>query len=214
MNRKKDEVKELLANAYLLTEKECKKPFDQMSPDEAIALFEKTIEEYPEFDEFVQQAKEGLSLLQDTYLQKKIAFLEQRATVLPEEKKQIAAMKITPQLLKKDPASDKMKSWKSIEETLFQKWSTFHSNKSLEDFYKEQRINAIKVKGIVRRFNQNVKNKPGDYVLEGKNAPVGYLYSTMVNLEKYKDKQVTLYVSPRSNHHFAFPAYFVIEKAK
>lgn len=226
MNRKKEEVKELLNKAYLYTEQECKKPFNQMMPEKATSLFEKIIEEYSEFESFVQQAKEGLSLLQDSYLQKKIAFLEQKANV--EENKQtlvkqtlVASKEITPELVNKTPQpinnappSQRMDLWKSTETALFQKWSTFHPKKTMDDFYKEQKINSISVTGVVRRYDHKVKNKPGDFILEGARAPVGYLYSTMVNLEKYEGQKVSLLVSPRSNHHFAFPAYFVIESAE
>lgn len=207
MHRKKSEVKQLLNDAYLMVEKECKKPFDQMHSNKAIALFEKVIEEYAEFEEFATQAKEGLALLKDNYLQKKVAFLEKKATIVNNFK-----VEETPKpFIKKDPPSVKMDSWQSVEKSLFQKWTTFHPNKSLDDFYAEQKLGAIQLTGIVRSFDHNIKNKPGNYVLEGSDSPVGYLYSTMVDLEKYAGKKITVNVSPRSNHHFAFPAYFVIE---
>jgi hypothetical protein len=210
MNRKKSEVKDLLNTAYLMVEKECKKPFDQMHSEKAISLFEKIIEEYAEFDEFVVQAKEGLTLLKDNYLQKKIAFLEKKAAIPG-----VAEVVETPKpFIKKDTPSPKMESWKDVETSLFQKWTAFHPNKSMDDFYAEQKIGAIKLTGIVRRFNHDIKNKPGNYVLEGTDSPIGYLYSTMVDLEKYADKKITVNVSPRSNHHFAFPAYFVIESTQ
>lgn len=211
MNKKKEEVKDLLSTAYLLTEKECKKPFDQMNASEATALFEKVIEEYAEFDDFVVQAKEGLTLLKDSYLQKKIAFLEQKANIIGS--KPLVEKKSEP-FIKKDVLSTNMTPWKSIEVSLFQKWSTFHPNKTMDDFYAEQKINSITLSGIVRRFDHKIKNKPGNFILEGADSPVGYLYSTMVDLDKYVDQKISVHVSPRSNHYFAFPAYFVIETVK
>lgn len=211
MNKKKEEVKDLLNTAYLLTEKECKKSFDQMSSEEATSLFEKIIEEYAEFDEFVLQAKEGLTLLKDSYLQKKIAFLEQKANITSSLPKKIEQ---SVPFLKKDTLSIKMTPWNSVETSLFQKWSTFHPNKTIDEFYSEQKVNSIKLTGVVRRFDHKIKNKPGNFILEGKDSPIGYLYSTMVDLDKYVDKEVSIHVSPRSNHYFAFPAYFVIETIK
>jgi uncharacterized protein YgiM (DUF1202 family) len=211
MQKKTEEVKELLSKAYLYTEQQCKKPFNKMNPDKAIVLFEKIIENYSEFEEYVQQAKEGLSLLQDSYLQKKIAFLETKANITTAEKKELASTQIPSTLSSKQTLSTKMEQWKPIEQSLFQKWSSFHPNKTMNDFYKEQKINSIAIQGTVQKFQQDIHHKPGDYILVGNNTPIGYLYSTMIDLEKLEGKKVTLHVSPRSNHHFAFPAYFVLE---
>jgi hypothetical protein len=41
--------------------------------------------------------------------------------------------------------------------------------------------------------------------------PIAYLYSTQVDLQGKVGQAVTLQAAPRPNHHFAFPAYFVLE---
>ena len=52
--------------------------------------------------------------------------------------------------------------------------------------------------------------KPGDFVLRDGDLPIGYLYSTQVNLDSLVGKRATLIVTPRPNNNFAFPAYYVL----
>ena len=239
MSKQKEEAEKLLNSAYFLTQAECKKPFNEMSPDKAISQFETIIKGYADFSEYVQQAKEGLALLQDNYLQKKIAFLELKANISDVEKEKIfsnlavdvekekseeepqknnlshdprAPIKIEPNLWgkKNSELSEKMKMWMQIEESLFAAWSVFHPGKKANDFYKEQQANAITLKGKVSPYLQKVKNIPGNYLLKNeKNCPIAFLYSTEIDLEKHLEENITLFVSPRPNNNFAFPAYFV-----
>jgi hypothetical protein len=55
-----------------------------------------------------------------------------------------------------------------------------------------------------------VKNKPGDFILRNKDIPVGYVYSTIVNLQSLVGKNVRLIAAPRPNNNFAFKAYYVL----
>ena len=219
MKERKEEVSKLLNSAFFITQAECKKPFNEMDPKKAISQFEAIIKGYSDFPEFVQQAKEGLSLLQDNYLQKKIVFLETKANIAPEEKEEIfkdvssyksKEEKKSYSYFSNQNISSNMKNWLPLEEELYNKWTTFHPNRSPEDFYNEQKANCIKLSGTVFAYDQNVKNKPGDYLLKNDNIPQGYLYSTHVDLSKYVGKKVSLILSPRPNNNFAFPAYYVI----
>ena len=83
------------------------------------------------------------------------------------------------------------------------------SAEDADDFYDEQKANAITIKGIIQSYNQAIKNKPGNFLLKGENIPLAYLYSISIDLTKYIGKEVSITVSPRSNNNFAFPAYFV-----
>lgn len=218
MKERKEEVSKLLNSAFFITQTECKKPFNEMDPKKAISQFDAIIKGYSDFPEFVQQAKEGLALLQDNYLQKKIVFLENKANIAEEEKEEI--FKDVSSFKPQDKKSSSyffsqnipspMKSWLPFEEALYNNWTTFHPNKSPEDFYSEQKANAVKLSGEVFSYNQNVKNKPGDYILKNDNIPQGFLYSTQIDLSKYVGKKISLLASPRPNNNFAFPAYFVI----
>lgn len=228
MQVRKEEVSKLLNSAFFITQAECKKPFDEMDTKKASTQFDAIIQGYSDFPEYVQQAKEGLALLQDNYLQKKIVFLENKANMVPEEKeelfKEVASLKATQvnqeikkstigpsvELLFKDNnLAENQKSWVSSEKELYSNWATFHPDKSIDDFYSEQKANAFTITGTIENFSQEIKNKPGDYILKGDNIPLAYLYSLNVDLSKYIGQQVNLIVSPRPNNNFAFPAYFV-----
>jgi len=56
--------------------------------------------------------------------------------------------------------------------------------------------------------------KPGNFIVRDRDMPKAYLYSTMVDLQNYVGKYVTLTLVKRPNNNFAFPAYFVFEVEK
>ena len=225
---RREEVSKIINSAFFLTQAECKKPFNEMEPQKAISQFEAVVKGYTDFPEYVQQAKEGLALLQDNYLQKKIVYLETKANMAPEEKeelfKEVASLKSNQEQRKSQKSlnnlsakalfNDKslptnMKIWIASEKNLFSTWSTFHPDKSIDDFYNEQKANAITITGVIENYNQPIQNKPGDFLLKGENIPLAYLYSINVDLSKYIGKKITIIASPRPNNNFAFPAYFV-----
>lgn len=212
---RKTEVEKLLNSAYFITQAECKKPFDEMYPDEAIEKFDEIIKHYPDFATHVNQAKEGLALLQDNFLQKKIAYLEAKANISQIENDEIYRAMANINLPKSgkkysnQQITAKAKFWNSVENSLFSTWTTFHPEKRIKDFYKEQEINSTTLIGVLESYTQSIKNKPGDFLVKGDNISAAYLYSTKVNLDDYVGKKVRLKVSPRPNNNFAFPAYFV-----
>jgi hypothetical protein len=226
MERRKAQVEELLTSAYLNAEAECKKSYEEMAPQQAIEQFQTILRNFADFPEANAHAKEGLSLLKETYLNKKIAFLESTADLSPTAKEELIAQHKSEntELLprhsakldssiwsKRAPKGEgDLSFWNTIEESLYLSWTAFHSGKTLNDYYAEQKANASVLTGTVERYTYDVRNKPGDYILRGpEDAPIAYLYSTQVDLEKYAGKSVTLLAVPRPNNHFAFPAYFV-----
>lgn len=106
--------------------------------------------------------------------------------------------------------TDKMLLWDPVERSYYHKWSIENGQKTLDDFYLEEKLNTVSLSGIVEPFSRQLKNKPGDYLLKQDNKTVAYLYSTKVNLQEKVGSQVTLQLSPRPNNHFAFPAYHVM----
>ncbi|MFA5249877.1 MAG: SH3 domain-containing protein [Parachlamydiales bacterium] len=108
-------------------------------------------------------------------------------------------------------ASVKMKEWLPAEYELFTSWTTFHPEKSIDDFYNEQMASALEIQGVLEKFPEEINNKPGDYLVKGESLPQAYLYSTRIDLSAYVGQKVTLKVTPRPNNNFAFPAYFVFE---
>lgn len=77
--RRREEVNQLLSNTYQISQTEMQKTFPEIFLDGIYKNYHKVINEYPEFTEQVGRAKELLVMLQDTYLHKKIAYLESKA---------------------------------------------------------------------------------------------------------------------------------------
>lgn len=106
-----------------------------------------------------------------------------------------------------------MAAWIPVEERLLENWSRQHpSSSTSQDFYEEQKKEAFIIQGVIDPYQRVVKNKPGDFMLLNTTSklPICFLYSTSVNLQEYVGREVSILVSPRPNHHFAFPAYFVL----
>jgi hypothetical protein len=76
--RRKNEADDLLNNAYTLSQSELRKPFNQINLEGIYQQFNKIIKDYPDFPEQVAKAKEAMDIVQKTYLQKQIAFLESK----------------------------------------------------------------------------------------------------------------------------------------
>lgn len=223
MEKKKAQVEELLTSSFLNAETECKKNFEEMAPQHVIEMFQSIMRNFADFPDAVNQAKEGLALLKETYLNKKIAYLESKAQLSPTIKEELLAkhkaenadlftdVGADPSLWnKRTPKHEALSFWDTLEESLYLSWTAFHSGKNLDDYYSEQKANASVLSGTIERYTFDVKNKPGDYLLRGaEDAPIAYLYSTQVDLEKYLGKTVMILASPRPNNHFAFPAYYV-----
>jgi len=224
MEKRKKLVDDLLNTAFLSAEAECKKAYEDMSPQPIIEQFQTIVKTYSDFSDATQQAKEALALLKDTYLQKKIAYLESKAQLSPTVKDELLARhkaesqelfnNATPSKelfskrnMKKE-CTDKMRFWDTTEESLYLSWTAFHTGRKMDDFYAEQKANAVVLTGMIKQYDHPVKNRPGDYVLQGSDSPLAYLYSTAVDLDKYEGKEVSILVSPRPNNHF--PAYFVL----
>ncbi len=106
--------------------------------------------------------------------------------------------------------TDRMKLWEPLEENSYLSWATAHDDRSIDEFYEEQKQNSAVITGIIETYTAPIKRKPGDFILRDKDLPVAYLYSTHVNLADLVGKKVTLLASPRNNNNFAFPAYYVL----
>lgn len=228
-----------LSSAFSFAKSEIQKPFEQIDLDQVNHKFEQIVSDYADLKEIVEQTREAGSVIQDIYLQKKIAFLESKAdrkpvtfqihsdhldrlaklgielhpssTVSVEESVQAEATSEEHLSTQADDAlTDKMRAWLPLEESFYHLWVAVKGEKNIEEFYKEEKQNATVLSGIVEPYTRPVKNRPGDFILKCDNLPVAFLYSTRVNLEKMVGKKVTVVCLSRPNHHFAFPAYFVL----
>lgn len=80
LEQRRREVNDLLHSTYLQSQAEMQKNYPDINLDKAIFGYHTIIKQYTDFSDQVARAKELLSELQDAYLQKKIAFLERKAS--------------------------------------------------------------------------------------------------------------------------------------
>lgn len=227
MEQRKIQAQTTLDAAFAAADLECKKNYEEMSPHLVVEQFQHLIRSYPDFPEVTAQAKEGLALLKETYLNKKIEYLEAKAQLTPTVKEELlnrhreesrelfaeTSPRIDPNLFTKKGMKRSVNGnqfWETIEESLYLSWTAFHSGRSADEFYAEQKANSSLLKGFVVPYDHPVKNRPGDYLLKSEEGPIAYLYSTSIDLSTLVGKEVTLLGSPRPNNHFAFPAYYVL----
>lgn len=200
------QVEELLDTASLLAKAEMRKQFSDINLDKASHNFQSVISNFSDFPEFVEQAKNELSSLQEEYMQKKIAYLEAKAATV-EEASTSAAAEVAVEL----SPTEKMKMWEPLEDSLYLTWTRVNEEKAMQDYYDEQKANAVVLTGFIEPYTTPVKSKPGDFVIKDGDLPVAYVYSTQVNLQDFVGKKVAVIASARPNNNFAFPAYFVHE---
>lgn len=216
ITKKRNDVNSLLESTYTNGQQEMSKPYPDIKLDNIIKNYNRIIEQQAEFPDQAARAKELLKVLQENYLQKKIAYLEAKA----ETKTETYIIQTIPQAgsneqfaLSKPVTTAKMAAWNDVEDALYRSWEKGRPGETLDRFYEDQLLEAKELKGVVEVYTKPVKNKPGDYVLVNKmtNGIIAYLYSNKVNLADKVDQEVTVKVSARPNNNFAFPAYFVIE---
>lgn len=239
IEKKRTEAVHRLSAAALFAQAEIQKPFEQIDLDHITTKFEQISQEYHDLPLIVEQAQETTTLMQEIYVQKKIAFLEGKANCRPisseldsEHLAKLAKLadntsSAHTQYVSDIAASasrtmglastlggaeitDKMLIWQPLEESIYHLWAAANGERSLDEFYSEEEQAAMILTGIVEPYSRPVKNRPGDFLLKNNNMPVAFLYSTRVNLEKLVGQKITILAAPRPNHNFAFPAYFVI----
>lgn len=234
---KKEEGLKLLNNMQTLSQAEMSKPWNQINLDSIYENLNKMISDYSDFPEIQSKSKELLTMLQESYFQKKMDYLEslsKNADLIKAHNNElvnkVAAQEaqineLQQSNMEEAPSSsssstttdslnpaDKMNFWIPVENQIYETWAETHENQPISAFYDEQFQKSSTLKGIIQHYNRSVRNKPGDYVLLNPTTriPVAYLYSTQINLHDYANKPVTIRVAPRNNNNFAYPAYFVL----
>jgi len=240
MEQRHREATHILSSAFLFAQSQIQRPFEQIDLDAINMKFEGLSKEYTDLPDIAERAEEANSVIQDIYVQKKIAFLESKSQrtavnveIDPSHLDRLAKLGIEIQpvheekdvteiadaashtmglasTLADEEITDKMLVWQPLEESLFHLWAAANGEQNMETFYGEEEHNATILSGIVEPYNRPVKNRPGDYLLRSENLPVAFLYSTRVNLQHLVGKRVTVMASPRPNNNFAFPAYYVL----
>ncbi len=206
-DRRAATAEQLIDASFLLSKAELRRPFEEIDFDRVTRGYITVISDYSEFPDLVEQAKESLATFQEAYLQKRITYLESQ----PVEQPIAASSKQFSESLESTLSiTDKMKLWVPIEEEINLRWSNIKDNKPDRDYYEEQKLAAVEITGIVEPYIAPAKSKPGDFILRNKDVPVGYIYSTSVNLQSLIGQNVKLIAAPRPNNNFAFPAYYVL----
>ncbi|MGE3954883.1 MAG: SH3 domain-containing protein [Parachlamydiales bacterium] len=89
--RRAGEVARHLNSAYIISLSELRKGFGEIHMDRVTQAFEKVIEDYADFPSYVERAQRVLAMAQDLYVQKKLAFLEEKTQLYPSDQGQLAA---------------------------------------------------------------------------------------------------------------------------
>ncbi len=224
-DKRKNSVEQLLESASLLSKSEMRKGFEEIDFAKLSRAYNVIIQDYSDFTEAAEQAKAALTALNENYTQKKIAYLEAKAYNASQGsgKMAMATLEESPSLVQEevdslllstgpsDKVTDKMRIWEPLEEAIYLTWAQQNEDRSMQDFYDDERLDAIALSGILEPYTAAVKNKPGDFLLKMGDLPVAYLYSTQVNLQAYVGKKINLIATARPNNNFAFNAYFVHE---
>lgn len=202
---KRDAAEQMLETAAFLASSEMKKSFPEVDLEKLTQTYQAVVADFPEFSDLTEKAKEALTHLQESYIDKRIAYLDGKQS--DEDVSNISVKTIAAAL---QSVTDKMKLWDPIEEALYLSWSSINDNRNMEEYYAEQKMAAVPITGILEPYLAPVKCKPGNFIVRDKDLPVAYVYSTQVNLDQLVGKQVTLMGAPRPNNNFAFPAFYVI----
>ncbi len=206
LDKRRNGAEQLLDAATLLTQVEMKKSYPQMEIDQIKQKYQAVMNDFNEFPDLVDKAKDAFNVLQEEYTQRKISFLEDKAEgKVPGDIEK--AVSFTEFALN---PTDRMKMWEPVEESIYLGWASRNEDRSIDEFYTDQKQNAVRITGFVEPYTAPVKNKPADHIVKNGDLPMAYVYSTQINLQEYAGKKVTLLVTPRSNNNFAFPAYFVL----
>jgi len=229
-----------IEKASLKGNAELEKPFDLINFKEIESDFSMLAEVCNSFPDYQESVDTAFDAIRESYIQKKVAFLEdvnvQSSVAILDSKSEmdsgieayqehmqdiekrlaklniideITEMELDVTLIADSSPTDKMLLWEPAERELFKSWES-DTGKSIEDFYISQKMDSNSLHGILESYDNMVYNKPGDYVLRANGHIVGYVYSTVVDLQGMVGKEVSLVCSDRSNNSFAFPAYFAL----
>ncbi|MEM7174519.1 MAG: SH3 domain-containing protein [Chlamydiota bacterium] len=211
--KRKSTVIQLLESTQLFTESELRKPFLEIDMEKISQKYGEIIDMYSDFPHHIVQAKKEHAKAHEKYLHLKIAHLEDKAAQAADQHTSPITAPNSDEQIATPAKIDRMKIWEPIEQSFYLSWSKEHPSQSIDDFYTDQKFKAATtLRGFLAAYSdERIKNKPGDFIVKSRDIPIAYVYSTRVNLQDYVGKEVTLLVSSRPNHRFAFPAFYVLE---
>ena len=204
---RKSQATKDLSDAELFAQEELQKEFASIDLDKVNLHFQSIIADYKEFPCIVERAQETLAKVHEQFLDKQIVYLDQK----PQENTATIATSSPASYTQETSPTDKMREWSTLEEALYLSWLNLNDGRDMHEYYEEQKFAATKLTGIIEPYSSPVQCKPGDFFLKKDGLPIGYIYSTKINLQELVGKKVTCVGAPRPNNNFAFPAYFVLE---
>lgn len=217
LQARRAEAYQKINDAFQAGQAELQKSLEEVNLEGPLSDLHKVALNYSDLSDEVAQVKRVIAALEESYRQKKLGLLGPQASLPPPP-----LIEPAPQPQPK-PESEKLVGqnsnmhanlsvWYPQEMQLFEEWQAAHPEQTLEDFYAEQRIDAIQMRGVLQPYTRQVKNKPGNYLLisHQDNQPIAYLYSTQVDLQPKVGQIVSVVGLSRPNHNFAFPAFFVV----
>lgn len=209
---RREKVTAMLESANKSALEEFQKPFQDINIEKVTSKYKAIVSDFSEFKDQVKKASNKLLDVQESYLRKKIAYLEsQTLQKAHTNTAAYAPSKVMTEQQGSFSAKDLMTMWEPVEQNLFKAWSASHLSQDIRDFYSEQLRHATELTGTIEAYRDPVFNAPGSYLLKVDNKVHSYLYSTQVDLSQFEGKKVSLKVQSRDNHHFAFPAFYVLE---
>lgn len=238
IEKKRSQITARLAKIELLMKEELKKPFKEIQPAPIVNELTQLAKQAQELPTQKEKAEMLIQKMQESYLQKSVANKqakpEKAAAPKPsivatgpqnddpaEQEAPIVAPNKAPQIaapsqkqLPSIPAPGKPNDfWVEQEQRLIKEALDAGQTSSPAEFYSLDEQLGYSLTGIVKPNLRPVKNSPGDFLLidPETNLPIGYLYSTKIDLHNYIGRQITVVVSERPNNNFAYPAYFVLK---
>lgn len=212
IEKKRAELSTQLAALELSLTEELQKPFREIQLQRITSELNDIISQNKEEVLLVEKAEFLVKKMQETYLEKSIAYKDVEATpALLEEATPLAVHEentpSVPVVVVAKPLLN------DFEKELFQRALGTGSVTNIDQFYAQEQKKATRLCGIIKPNTRPVKNLPGDYLLVNPktNLPLAYLYSTRVDLSTLVGKEMSLSLSPRPNNNFAYPAYFVLK---
>lgn len=180
------EASRLIKDSYVSCQVELQKTPEERQLESPLAELREAVTQYEDLPEETARAQNYLAIIEQSSQQGENA--------------------------SRTPSQESMSRWFPKEAELFEQWLEKNPSKTMDDFYAEGRELAIQLRGRIEPYTRPVKNRPGNFLLinHQDNQPIAFLYSTQVDLQESVGKVVSLVALQRPNHHFAFPAFFVV----
>lgn len=214
---RKQDASKTLADIEAALDRELEKPFHKIQLASIHAQLNQFISEHKDMPQAVSQAETIISHMQQLYLTRSVATKNEEippATPPATEAPKAPATKTAPTITPPAPAKPVATlSWQEQETAFVASLVASGKTETPDAFYKQELEKDNTLHGTIKPYNSFISTRPGDFVLLNlkTNLPIAYLYSTKEDLTAWVNKPVTIWVSERPNHNFAFPAYFVLK---